>query len=819
MLRTGPLTLYSKGFVRKFLLLIIFTGPIFSCIKAQSKIHGKIVDSTGKPIINANVLLLNSKDSVLVKGMLTNDMGVYGFENIIAGSYLISATHTGIDPFYSKPFELNGKQEIIDMGTTRLNETSVTLAGVTVTAKKPLYERKIDRIQINVAASITLAGTTALDVLERSPGVRVDRMSNSLSINGKGGVIVMINGKRNYMDISALVQMLAAMPSNNIERIEIITTPPANYDAEGDAGIINIVLKANNQYGTNGNYSVSAGYTRGFDGMGNLNFNHRQKNINLFGNYYLYGSTSIQTYTNYRAVMYRDALKENYSENNRDPVMHQHNLQVGMDYEISKKSVIGVLATGYYRSWDMVSTNYAWVSTNRKVDTTATVINDELHLTGNLGINLNWQQTFKENEKLTMNFDYLHYGDDNPNDYENSYYGNDGSFLYDERMESSKTTPLTLWIGAADYSKKLTEKIDFEAGFKSSFSSFENKVGVRSLDQNTWITDSTLSGVQNLKENIAAAYSSFSFKISKKTSAKLGLRYEYTNTNLGSDAQKDLVDRHYGKLFPSLFLLHSFNENNALNFSYSRRIWRPGFFVLAPYVIFYDPKTFFTGNPALQPSITDAADASYTYKNKMVTFSYSYTADPISSLYKIDEATNRMIMAYMNSNSSQFFSLSFSLPFKITKWWSMQNSLSGYLQKENTFYKEEVKKEYRSFYIYSTNSFGLPKNLFMEFSGSYSSGGGWGLSVWKPTGSLDFGLQKKFPKKKSDLKLSVRNILNTMDSKSTTSLPEQNLFIKSFHKWNSINFSLTFTHNFGNDNIKGKRDRTTGAEEEQGRAN
>ena len=185
--------------------LIVFMCAIMMAgtIRAQSKIHGKIVDSTGRPILNANALLLNSRDSVLVRGMLTNEEGNYSFENIVAGNYLISATHTGTNPAYSKPFETNGKEGNLDMGVTKLNETSITLAGVTVTTKKPLYEQKIDRLQINVAASITLAGTTALDVLERSPGVRVDRLNNWLSINGKGGVIIMINWKRNYMDISA----------------------------------------------------------------------------------------------------------------------------------------------------------------------------------------------------------------------------------------------------------------------------------------------------------------------------------------------------------------------------------------------------------------------------------------------------------------------------------------------------------------------------------------------------------------------------------------------------------------------------------------
>ncbi|MDP9231066.1 MAG: TonB-dependent receptor, partial [Bacteroidota bacterium] len=248
------IALGSKGIIRKQLLFVALFAWALSA-NAQSIIHGKVVDTSGKSLVHANVLLLNYKDSSLVKGMLTNEMGIYSFENIAAGQYLITSTHTGVKPVFTSLIAITGRQEKIDMGTIKLEERSVQLAGVTVVSKKPLYEQKIDRLVINVAASITSAGSTALDVLERSPGIMVDRINNSLSINGKNGVVVMMNGKRNYMDISAVILMLAGIPSGNIERIEVITTPPANFDAEGNAGIINIVLKANNQYSTNGSYT------------------------------------------------------------------------------------------------------------------------------------------------------------------------------------------------------------------------------------------------------------------------------------------------------------------------------------------------------------------------------------------------------------------------------------------------------------------------------------------------------------------------------------------------------------------------------------
>ena len=800
------------------LLFMIFLMAAAEQTGAQSKIQGRIVDSAWSPVANANVLLLNSKDSVLVKGLLSSENGFFLFENVKPGSYLLSATHTGVNPVYGNSFEIGSKEETIEMGTIRINEKSVTLAQVTVTARKPLYEQKIDRLQINVAASIILAGSSVLDVLERSPGIRVSRMANSISMNGKGGVIVMINGKRNYMDISAVVQMLANMPASNVERIEIITTPPANFDADGDAGIINIVLKSNNQFGTNGSYSLTLGYNKGEQTSASINLNHRQGKVNLFGNYSFSRARLYQLWTYYHAVKNNSDWLENYSQTERHALAWQQDLQAGLDYEINKKTIIGTLFTGNYRHWSMDADNSALTSKNYLPDTAMAIDNHELHTTGSYGINLNVQHTFKPEEKFILNLDYLKYNDDNPNDYNNSYYDASRNFLYNQQVKSSKMTPLNFWIAAADYQRKLSKKLNMEAGLKATLSHLTNDVVIQSLVQNYWKRDSSLSGFHTLNESIGAAYTSFSYVLSEKTSLKLGLRYEYTNSNLASDAEKNIVDRHYGNLFPSFFFLHSFGENSSVNFSYSRRIWRPSFQALAPWVIFYDPKTFQTGNPGLQPTITDAANASYTYKNKMISLSYSYMSHPMTMNPKTDDATNRVILALINGENARYLSASLSLPVKITKWWNTQTNLDGSWNHSNTFYKTLVKTEGVSGSAQSTFTFTLAKNFTTEISGSYYSGGNWGLYKSKGSGSLDFGLQKKFEKMKSTLAFNIRNILNSLSYTSYINMPEQNLFQKNTQDFSYTNFSITFSQRFGNDKVKDKRDRTTGAEDERGRA-
>jgi hypothetical protein len=807
----------TRKLIRELSLFITLLFCTIFSVYSQSGIYGKIINADGKPLANANVLLLNSKDSSLVKGQLSNGEGLYKFENIMAGQYIINSTYTGFENEYTAAFTITDKQQSFNLGITKLTETHLQLKEVTIAAKKPLYEQKIDRLVINVAASITFAGGTALDVLERSPGVRVNRMSNALSINGKSGVIIMINGKRNYMNIAAVVQMLAGMPSGNIERIEIITTPPANFDAEGDAGIINIVLKSNEQFGTNGSYSVTAGYSKGEQNSISANMNHREGKVNLFGNYSFSRIRMQQVWDTYHAVTNNGKLLENFSDDKRHALAVQHDGQAGLDYEINKKTIIGALLSASYRHWTMKSLNDALVSSNNRVDTTVSIINNELHTTLYYGVNLNIQHTFSDDEKLTVNADYLHYKDNNPNSYTNAYYDGVNNFLYNENVQSGKTTPLTIWIEAIDYTKKLSKKVDMEAGVKDARSSFKDVVEVSSLFQNNWVKDTFLSGNHTLNENISAAYTSFNIKLSTKISMKAGLRYEYTHSRLETEAQLDIVKRDYGKIFPSFFILDNINDSNSINFSYSRRIWRPGFSDLAPWVLFLDPKTFQTGNPDLQPAIVDAVNTSYTYKNKILSLSYSYISPSITQLPKIDEKNNKLVIASENSKSYQSLSLNLSLPFTINKWWNMQNNLTGNWSKSSSFYKAVVQQEQKNFYINSTQTFLLPKDFSIGLSGFYSSKSLWGLYTFNSNWSADIGLQKKILKNKSILTFNVNNIFNSLKGNYNALIPEQNLIVKNSYTYGYRGFNLSYSHNFGNDKVKEKRDRTTGAEDEKGR--
>ena len=765
---------------------------------------------------NANILLLHAKDSSLVKGFVTSKEGQFSFEKIPAGDYLIACSFTGFKQIYSSIIAAK-ENEIIEVPGLKLIKKETALKAVTVITRKPLFEQKTDRMVINVAASITSAGSTALDVLERSPGIVVDRQNNSIAINGKNGVFVMINGKISHMPIEGVMQMLASMSSDNIERIELITTPPANFDAEGNAGYINIVLKSNNQYGTNGSYSVTGGYSNGEISNGSVNFNHRKNKINLYGDYSFTRRHMQQQFSFYHAINDQGKLIENFSNSLRDPVERTHSATVGLDVDLSKKTIVGGLFSVYDRKWTMDAENTGTLLTNQHLDTTVYTSNKELHTLFDYTANLNIHHDYKEGERLSVNFDYIYYRDRNPVSYVNSYYNGNNNFLYEQQVKSSKLTPISFWIAMADYTRKLGKKTVIEAGIKGTLSKFNNNVQIERLEQTGWTKDGLLSNEYQLNEDITAAYSSFNFLLSDKISMKMGLRYEYTNSNLGSSVAKNIVDRHYGNLFPSFFLTYKVNEEHSGNFSYSRRITRPTFNDMAPFVIFIDPNTYFSGNPALQPSITDAVNLAYSYKRTILTFSYSYEASPITNFSpKVDPQTHKETLAAENQDNRNTFSISLSLPIDITKWWSMQNNIAGISQQLNGIYNQErIQLKQKNFSVNSTQSFKLPKDYSVVLSGFYYSAGLFGIYKSNPFGSLDLGLQKKWAR--SSFRFNGANILNTLIFKPEINLPDKNLVTTARLQFSYPGFRLTYTHNFGNAKVKQSRSRITGAEEEKNR--
>lgn len=801
------------------LLLLFASLLIYAQGQAQSGISGTIQDSLDKKLNSVNVLLLRATDSSLVKGILTDANGYFLFKDIQTASYFIKLSHTGFASYNTEIFSISGAHDK-NLGFIKLYEKTMQLDEVKVAIKKPLLEQKIDRLVINVENSITSAGSTALEILERSPGVIVDHQNNLISMNGKDGVVLMINGKMSRLPVAAVVEMLSGMNSGNIEKIELITTPPASFDAAGNAGYINIVLKENNNVGTNGSYNLTAGYGKGLLTAGGINFNHRKDRLNVYGDISYSRKKGPFGIDLYNKISNDGNIYEQYLSLNRTDTTIQLNTRLGLDYQLSKKTVAAILLTGNKRHFTQSEHNQIPLFKNKVLDTLSTYSNRELNDWTNFGINLNSTHNFDEFSNLMLNLDYIHYKNNQPVNYFASNFNGAGDFVYDLATRSGKFTLIDFWVGALDYKGKVGKKISMETGLKQTVSGFKNTVSFERLDDPSWIKDEALSAKYTLNENYSAAYVSFDVPVNDKTDAKLGLRYEYTNSNLGTETIKNIVDRHYGNLFPTLFLSHRLNENNQINLSFNTRINRPAFTDLAPFTYFLDAKTVITGNPALQASITNTIKADYIFKSYLFSISYSVEDHALTGFQvQIDSSTLTTIVTPQNVENQKFISAVISLPAKINYWWTMQFNITGQWQQVNAIYKKEpVRLSYANVNIYGSEQFKLPKKFALELSGFYQSKSLSGIAKTKGFGTLDIGLKKK-PGQNSSLLFNASNILNTMRFRSVTDLPEQNLVSNVKIYFSQPIYKITFTHNFGKEKLKGKRERSTGAEEEKGRVN
>ncbi|SDE89535.1 Outer membrane receptor proteins, mostly Fe transport [Pricia antarctica] len=802
-----------------FLLLILLSTLLPSY--GQEDIIGKVYDEAGSPIAFANVLLLKANDTVFIKGTITEDSGAFQLPDIPQGRYRVSASMLGFRPKSTDPFEFDGSSRVT-LPPITLAE-GLELDEVVVTSKKNLYVQKIDRMVINVASSILSGGSSALEILERSPGVLVDRQNSSISLLGKSGVVVMINGKQSYMPASSLVSLLEGMNASNIETIELITTPPANFDAEGNAGFINIVLIEQTDTGLNGSYALSFGVGNGTITSNNVNFNYRKNKANLFGNYSFLRDSQGQFFEIDRSFLdNHENMIAILTTSDREPILKSHNIRTGLDYQLSENTVMGLLLWANNNKWTMDAINQSRESENGMPSAFVNLLLTERNQLQNFGSNINLKHNFKENGYFSIDLDFLKYRLENPTEYTNRFFDGNTNFLREELTQSDKTTPIGIMVGKTDYSNRISDKVKLDLGIKGAFSNFDNEVDVGTFQGSDFVEDPELTETSSLKERILAGYGSIDYTISDKTSLQVGLRYEHTDSELISDKQGEVVDRSFGELFPTAYLSHKVNDSLSFNFSYSRRITRPTFNDMAPFVIFIDPTTFFAGNPAVQPAISNSVKLDLNYLSFIFSAQYSVEDGTISRFQsRFDEANERLVFGASNLDHTKIFTLSSGLPTIFTNWWKMQNNIT-YLNTRisNRVDGSLLNFDQNTFNINHTQSFTMSKNLSSEINVNYNSPSIMtftGTDILEAFYAVNFGIQKKFGERGGTLSFKVNDLLDSMKWKLTNDNPEQNLNTTNTFDMFNRTFLFTYTNSFGNSKLKSARQRGTGAEEEKNR--
>lgn len=802
--------------MKTFKILFIAVICSYSELSAQSNftVTGFLQDSIGVGLPFANVILLNSADSTLVLGTLTSEEGTYLLKNVVQGKFIILGTMVGYKSAYSPPFNLTADfsaDPLVLVEGEHLGEVNISVA-------KPLYQQKVDRLVINVENSIVSAGGSALEILERSPGVLVNRQNNLISILGKEGVVVMINGKNNFVPVAALIQMLEGMPAENISSIELITTPPASFDAEGNAGFINIVLKQRTDLGFSGSYSLSAGFSNDYLTSNNINLNYRSEKIYLFGNYSFSWDGTDQVFEFYREFMQDGDLVTTQIISDRDPVQRNHNLRLGMDYQLTSKTATGFILNGYDNRWSMDAFNTSLTTLNGNPSSYVDLLNDEVNHWKHFGANYNLKHNFTEDHFLSLDLDYLYYQDDNPTNYDNTLYDEDKVFSNNLLIRSDKYTPIEIYVGKVDHS--FTWKaFTIETGIKGIQTHFENDVKVEDFSGTEWVPVRDLTNYSELDESIYAAYGAVDLSINEKTSFKAGLRYEYTDSQLETDTRGKVVDRQYGLFFPSLAFNRKLNDDFNLNLSWSRRITRPTFNNLAPFVILIDPNTFISGNASLQPALSEAYKFDLGYRSAVLSFQYTDEESSIANFQERIDENGRLIFEASNLEYTRTLGATLGFPLKITRWWRLQNNFNYIIQDVRGFYYEEpIEVSLKNLTANVIQSLTLSKSFTAEISGFYTSESFLGTARYEPSYKIDFGLQKKIGEVGGSIKFSVNDILDSFELRGGTNFPEQNLFTRNRFDFSARTYTLTYTRTFGNKELKSSV-RETGAEEERNRVN
>lgn len=802
--------------------MALLSIPTLQAQSTDAVIAGVVQDASHRPLEFANVLLLMASDSSLQKAEITAEDGTFEMVGVEPGMYLLQVSYVGLPLLTHGPFSVEAGERK-ELPVLVMSDGGVQLAEATVTARKPLVEVHPDKTVFNMEGSINATGQDALELLRKAPGVVVDN-NDRIILTGKNGVRVFINDKPTHLSGSDLANYLRTLQSSDIERIEIITNPPARYEAEGNAGIINIILKKDKRLGANG--SANVGYSVGEKQRynGGLSGNYRNRLLNVFGSYnYYYGENfSVNN-------LYREQFDQVVDQSFRfESLWKSHNARLGADFFLDSSSTIGFLLTGNAEDFTERSTGKAFLFGPGSLSPDSTLISKSF-ASGNFdnyNINLNYRYDGGDGLSWNIDADYGFFKNNSTQDLPNTYLLGDGSdpgaILGENVYRTIAPTRIDIYAFKIDHERPFLQG-KLSAGLKYSFVKTDNDFQFFNLIENEPIIDPERTNHFVYEETVHAGYVSWQRQWGK-WGLQTGLRLERTRSDgnltalIPVDDQR--VKRKYVDLFPSAGLTWQQNDNHAWQLTYSRRLDRPSYQDLNPFEGRVDELTFQKGNPFLNPQYTHSFQLGHTYRQMYnLAVGYSHTSDLITQLTDVDERdSSAAFITYDNLATQKNLNLTLSAPFSPTRWWNVFANLSGYRIRNQADFGDgkSVNLSVFAFHIYMQHSFNLPKGFVAELSGWYNSPAVWGgtfetRSQW----SVDAGVQKKFLDERLVLKISFSDVFHTNEWKGQSRFGA--LYLRGNGNWDSQRLRLNLTWNFGNQQVKGARRRTTSLEEEQSR--
>ncbi|MEP3209894.1 MAG: TonB-dependent receptor [Maribacter sp.] len=806
-----------------FLFLVCLAGSVNPLL---GQLSGSIVDVEGNPVSYANVMVYSIPDSVLQKGAISDEDGNFMIDYTNAGTYILRVDVLSFKTWNSEPFRISGTSFKKDFDIITLLEEVTTLQGVEIRGQRKLIQRTQEGSIINVQSSVLTQGSTALQLLERSPGFILDQYNNTFSLNGKSGTLIMINGKVQRIPIPDLIAMLNGMSADNIERIELLTNPSARYDVDGNAGIINIVMRKNETLGMQGNINLSVGYGKGFKQTTGLSLNNGGERSTI---YTAYTFSYDDTYSGFggRGVTEIPVLGGSTGidfTSRTQQINRTHNLNLGYEYKLSEASSLGVSVL-FNLSRPLIMTQNLGL-----YDFTSNpFLEARIRLNGNGNLKNSTSSVYFEKmgaqNSLTITGDYINYNSQTPNMVNSTYFDEFGNLvepeseIYNNGNRGFNETDINVGVIKLDYKHTLNENAAIEGGTKVSLSKTVNDARIEILQGEEFVSDDRFASAISNRETIGAAYVLTDYSFNENWKAQLGLRYEYWDQAF----DERTLNRSFGKLFPSFFVTYAFSDTTALNLAYNKRITRPNYSDLASFLVYNGPTSVFSGNPKLLPAITDNISLAYNNKSFSLSLLASSENNPIARFQITRNAqSNVAVIAPVNLKYQRNIDVQTNIPIRIANWWDVNfNGTIGIRQFQLLHTDEQITHDYVHYNFNGNQTMRLPANFSLELSGWYTSRHFNGSTRNEGFGILNGGIKKEF-KNGSSLQFTVTDIFESMDINFKVGALTREAFGDVFDGTYSPEsgfsriFRLSYTYRFGNKKVKVSKGKS-GADSEKSR--
>ncbi|MFD2787213.1 outer membrane beta-barrel protein [Hymenobacter rubripertinctus] len=798
------------------LLLFLLSGTALQAQTPNDKtIKGYLTDERSS-VPGATILLRSTADSSLFKGETSNEQGAFLFEQIKEGSYFLEVRMLGYAVLVKPNILVQAADRLLDVGILQLLPLAQSLKEVVVTGQKPFIEREADRTIVNIENSLVQAGSSVMEVMEKLPGVQVGQ-DGSISIKGRQGLIVSIDGRPTMLSGQDLANMFRGMSSANVQKVEIITNPSAKYDAAGNTGVINIVTKKNTKQGING--TANLGYRQGRYAKLNsgIGLNVKDKWYNLSVNYAYSRRKDFNDLRLTRKFFVQGALDTTFITNtDQTSLFNTHTPRVGVDLYLSKRTTVSVLGSGVISLLTSPSVSHTTIlNRNSKVGSYdfTNDVEDKLRIySGNMQLTHQFDTLGKA---LTAEIEYVDYTNTSDQAFLTILNAEYGTPFERSRLRGDQNGKFKIYVSKADYTQALPDSATLEAGWKSSYVLNDNNNQFFGYVGGSQVFDALRSNHFLYSENINAAYANLK-KEYRHSSFQLGLRTEHTAAHGEQRLSGQEFRRNYIQLFPSAFYEYRLSENHSLNATAGRRIDRPAYHQMNPFRSLIDATSFAQGNPELRPQLTYNTELTYSLQNSFfATFGYSLTRGVITETLILKGDSKTTVLMPVNLDRLHYYSLNLVYSKVLTPWWTTNSSLLGYYGRyAGNTNGYSINNGLPSFQVNSNNSLQVIDGLSMEMNVLYTHRSQEAFTVLKPQFNFSFGVQKKILKDRGSLTLNVNDLFWTSYPRGVTT------FKGMQETWSSVRdtriVSLNCSYRFGSGEVKRVR-QSTATEDEMSR--